>query len=93
VEDDQDQDREVDDTGLSSDEVNPPNVPIWYRNAMTRQMWEEASPSEKEAVEQYKIDEANKMSTLVSDEMGEDDWQKVTRLEGVVLFVTSHIWP
>jgi hypothetical protein len=90
VEDDEGQDRAEDDEGQDR-VVNLPKVPIWYQNAVTKKLWEEASPSQKNAVEKYKEND-RKTSSLVDDNMGEDDRQKVTRLEEVVLFVTSHIW-
>ena len=90
VEDDEGQDQE-EDTGLSL-EVNLPRVPIWYKNVVMKKLWKEASLLQKNMVEQYKKNEAKKTLTLMDNEMGEDDRHKVTQLEEVVLFITSHIW-
>jgi hypothetical protein len=79
-EDGKDQNQE--DTGLSSDGVNLPQVPIWYRNGAMKKAWEKASSSQKDAVEEYK-NRGRKTAALEDDEE-EDDQQKVTRLESIL---------
>jgi hypothetical protein len=54
-----------------------------------KKIWEKAYPWQKDEVEQYKIDES-KTAEEAGDEMGEDEQQKVTRLQKLIVFVTSH---
>jgi hypothetical protein len=94
-EDDEDdgEDQNQKDTRLFSDGVNLPQVPLWYRNALTRDVWEQAGPSQKDAVEKYK-NHGRKTAALGGDETGEgeDDQQKVTRLGAILRFITSYLW-
>ncbi|KAN0109700.1 hypothetical protein V8E52_009046 [Russula decolorans] len=74
-EDDEDQDQEAEDTGLSSDESNCPKSPY-------------ATPSQKNVVEEYKTNYV--WETAAGKKvMGENDQQKVMRLEEVLLSHTS----
>jgi hypothetical protein len=86
---------EEEDTKLWSDEasVDLPKVPVWYRNAVMGNLWEEASPSQQDAVEQHKKKEEDreKMDDDSDNEM-EDDQHMVKRLQIVMKFVTSWIW-
>jgi hypothetical protein len=56
-----------------------------------KKAWEKASPSQRNAVEQYKKENQSKGAALsaawAGDEMEEDIQQKVTQLEHVLLFV------
>jgi hypothetical protein len=56
-------------------------------------LWEEASPSQWDAVEQHKKKEEDREKTDddFNDEM-EDDQHMVKRLQIVMKFVTSRIW-
>jgi hypothetical protein len=85
---------EEEDTKLWSDEasVDLPKVPVWYRNAVMGNLWEEASPSQQDAVEQHKKKEEDreKMDDDSDNEM-EDDQHMVKRLQIVIKFVTSWI--
>lgn len=82
---------EEEDTGLySDDEASSPRVPIWYRNAVMKKLWEKASPSQRDEVEKQKKEE---------DEEDSHDWvrddesvqNKVGRLQSVIKFVTDQI--
>ena len=87
-EDGEDQNKE--DTGLSSGGVNLPRVPLWYRNAEMKKLWDNASPSQKESVEEYK-NRGGKTAALEGDETGEaeDDQHKVMWLQGILWSVTN----
>ena len=87
----EDEDQAEEDAELFSDEVgvNLPKVAVWYRNAVMKNIWEKASPSQRDAVEQYKTKED--MDDVGDDSM-EDDERKVKRLQNLIKFVTSPIW-
>ena len=58
-------------------------------------MFTDASPSQKDAVNQCKLQETEKAASADDEfdenEMGDDDQRKVTRLDGIIQFVTSYI--
>jgi hypothetical protein len=86
---------EEEDTELWSDKasVDLPKVPVWYRNAVMGNLWEEASPSQWDTVEQHKKKEEDREKTDDdSDDEMEDDQHMVKRLQIVMKFVTSRIW-
>jgi hypothetical protein len=86
-------DEDFEENDEDQEEADVPKVPIWYRNAVMKKMWEKASPSQKDNVEQWKIVDESKMEELAGDEADDemDDQQKVTRLEEVLRFVTCNI--
>jgi hypothetical protein len=87
----EDEDKEVEDPSTG---VMVPGVPLWYRNAVMKRLWENASESQKDAVERYKMECGRKTAALADVEMSEgleeDGLHKVTRLESVIRSVTSY---
>ena len=76
--------------------VNLPKVGIWYRNAVMRELWKNATPSQRYAIEQHKKKEDEKKAVDgPKDEMGDDDnpQHKVKRLRGVIELVTPDFVP
>jgi hypothetical protein len=74
-----------DNQGDQSSDVHVPKVAIWYQNAIMNKLWEDADPSQIEAVEQMNnLDEGE--GEMVIDEM-EDDEKKTKRLRGMMRFV------
>jgi hypothetical protein len=79
-----------DEAGLSSYEasdVKLPTVPVWYRNAVLKDLLEKASPSQKQRVEQYEkeVDDGI-VGQVLSNGQTEDD--KSVNLLEVMRFVT-----
>jgi hypothetical protein len=91
-EEDEYQDQEGD-IKLSSDEDSTtlPKVAVWYRNAVMKNLWENASPSQRDKVEQYKkkVEDKEEMGDNSNNEMGDDDYaqHKVNRLQKVIKFM------
>lgn len=84
---DEDRGREEGNTFQDGGEVVKfPKVAMWYRNAIIDKCWNEATPSQKDAVDKRKMQGTNtKMAASA------DDDDKVTRLDEIILFVTSYI--
>jgi hypothetical protein len=55
-----------------------PRVAVWYRNALLREVWETASPSQWEAVEQYQEEEAD------------DDLSKIVGFVKFTIYNSNH---
>ena len=74
--------------------INLPETPIWFRNAVSRDLWEKASLHQKDAVEDKKKEEEEKAGGDFNGEVDEteEDDHKVKRLRAVLEFVTSQIW-
>ena len=49
----EDKDKEVEDPSTG---VMVPGVPLWYWNAVMKRLWENASESQKDVVERYKME-------------------------------------
>lgn len=43
----------------NEDKIKLPRVPVWYRNALLKELLDNASPSQKEAVERYEEERAH----------------------------------
>lgn len=74
-----------------------PKVELWYGNAITKYLWDNASPSQREAVEQKRKEENEKIEGwkkmgVPNYDADEDDAGKMKRLQAVVEFVVSQIW-
>src|SRR6266849_4291024 len=89
----EDEDQAEEDAELFSDEVsvNLPKVTIWYQNAVMKNIWEKASLSQRDVVEQYKTkDDIDDMGDVGDASMEDDKW-KVKRLQNLIKFVASPI--
>lgn len=79
---------EGDDDGPSSgeDDIRVPKIPVWYRNGIIRELWENASPSKRQAVEDYeKAEEDNE--EIDEDDETSDDQKREKRLRDIMRFV------
>ena len=57
-----------------------------------KNIWEKASPSQRDAVEQYKTKDDMDDVDDVGDASMEDDERKVKCLQNLIKFVASPIW-
>lgn len=68
------------------DEFRIPKVPVWYRNAIMRDLWLNATASQQAAVEQHKKNEAEGVVEEIDDGMNDDEKQ-AKRLQGIIRLV------
>jgi hypothetical protein len=88
TEDDGDEEKEDED---EDDLINVPKVAVWYRNAVMKKLWANASPSQKDAVEHYK-EEDEETDEDPDDETGDGNGvqrKQVKRLQEVMRYVIT----
>jgi hypothetical protein len=74
--------------GETQDGFRVPKVAVWYRNAVMRELWMKASPSQRDAVEEHKKREADSEETDDSDDnIADDDKKRAKRLRDIMRFV------
>jgi len=73
--------------GEIQDGFRVPKVAVWYRNAVMRELWMKASPSQRDAVEEHKKREADGEETDDSDDDIGDDKKRAKRLQDIIRFV------
>lgn len=70
----------------TDDSVKVPKVAVWYRNAIMRDLWENASSSQRDAVERHKRKQKGEETDEDDDEMGDGEKQ-AKRLRDIMRFV------
>jgi len=95
-EDERDDDEKDDDKkDISSEaltEIKVPKVAIWYRNAVMVELWMRASPSQRDAVKQHKMEEGEETDEIEEFSDDKAEHKQIKRLQEITRYVSfSHM--